>query len=372
MTIQHSMIDITIKMLSFLEENGFNAYVVGGFVRDYLLNRESNDVDITTDATPKEIKEIFQDACLPNQDYGSVTVMYKNIHFEITTFRKEEVYFDNRRPSKVIYSHNLNEDLMRRDFTINAICMNKEKEILDPLGGQQDLINRKIRTIGKAKDRFSEDVLRILRAVRFATTLDFTLTTEVEEAIKETKYLLNHLSMERKKEELDKIFSSPNVILGLNLIKKLGLDKELGLERISQVKPCSQMMGIWTMLEVDELYPFTKNELDLMSNIRKVLKLSPKNKEALYYYGLYPSIVAGEILGIDRKEINEIYQDLPIHNRKDLAITTPQILSLLKKEPGPFLKDLYQYLEKAVLNKSLKNEKHELEKACLLFESKVH
>ena len=117
------MLDTAIKLLNKITDNGYEAYLVGGFVRDYLLDIKSSDIDVTTSATPKELMEIFNDACLPTNEYGSVTVMYNNTRFEITTFRKEQTYKDNRHPEEIIYIKNLNEDLLRRDFTINAICI---------------------------------------------------------------------------------------------------------------------------------------------------------------------------------------------------------------------------------------------------------
>ncbi|MBO5120050.1 MAG: CCA tRNA nucleotidyltransferase, partial [Bacilli bacterium] len=183
------MLEVALKLLEEITSRGFKAYIVGGFVRDYILGINSNDIDITTSATPKDIKEIFDDSCLPSEDYGSVTVIMKGIRFEITTFRKEIGYIDNRRPAEIKYIDDLYEDLLRRDFTINTICMDQNGEIVDLLNGREDLEMGIIRTVGVSKERFEEDVLRILRAVRFATILDFKLDNEVIEAIKDTREL---------------------------------------------------------------------------------------------------------------------------------------------------------------------------------------
>ena len=179
------MLDIALKLLDEITSYGFQAYIVGGFVRDYILGIESNDIDINTNATPKEIKNIF-DSCLPNEDYGSVTVIKKGVRFEITTFRKEMSYLDNRRPSQIEYIDDLYQDLLRRDFTINTLCMNKDGEIIDFLGGRSEIDSRVVKTVGNAKTRFEEDSLRILRAVRFATILDFKLDKETRDAIIDT------------------------------------------------------------------------------------------------------------------------------------------------------------------------------------------
>ena len=146
------MKDIAIEFINIIENNGYQAYIVGGFVRDYLLNINSTDIDITTNATPKQIKKIFNDVKLKKNDhedsnYGSLIVHYKNIEFEVTTMRMESDYLDNRHPSSIKYVNDLQTDLLRRDFTINAICMDKNEKIIDPLNGCKDLKNKKIKTI---------------------------------------------------------------------------------------------------------------------------------------------------------------------------------------------------------------------------------
>jgi len=358
------MIEIALRVLKKIEEHGYNAYIVGGFVRDYLLERSSKDVDIATNATPKQIKEIFLDACLTNEDYGSVTVLYKKIRFEITTYRKEFFYQDYRRPTSVIYTNDLLCDLKRRDFTINAICMDQNKNIVDLVNGIKDLHNKVIRVIGDPQEKFQEDVLRILRAIRFATTLNFSLENTTKEAILHTKHLLINLSLQRKKEELNKIFSTSNVMYGIGLIKKLHLEEELGLYHIHKVKYCTQVIGIWTLLEVDNSYPFTRHEKKLMSDIRKVMKEGPLTKWMLYQYGLYICSIAGELVGIDKKDITKAYHMLSIYKRSDLDVSTSDILNFLGVSSGAFLSELYIKLEQLVLEEKIPNQKENLLLAC--------
>ena len=229
------MIDLlknALKLLKEIDAKGFVSYIVSGYVRDYLLGIESSDIDICTNATPKDIKEIFKDKCLPSEDYGSVTVVIKNTSYEITTFRQDIGYSDNRHPNVVKYIDSLDEDLLRRDFTINTICMDKDGYIIDNLGGRKDLESRIIKTVGNSVDKFTEDSLRILRAIRFATILDFNLDEEVKDAIIKTRDLLSNLSYNRKKEELDKIFTSPNFRKGIQLLLDLGLDKTLDIPNL--------------------------------------------------------------------------------------------------------------------------------------------
>ena len=164
------------KILGILQEHNHEAYIVGGYVRDKLLGRNSNDIDICTSATPKEIIEIFPNTSSPN--YGSINIIYKNTIFDITTFRKEIKYQDNRLPVKLKYIKSIKKDLLRRDFTINTICMDKEGNIIDYLNIKTDLDNKIIRTVGNPRYRLKEDSLRILRAIRFATILDFEIESK--------------------------------------------------------------------------------------------------------------------------------------------------------------------------------------------------
>lgn len=351
------MLEVALKLLEEIVECGFKAYVVGGFVRDHILGIESNDIDITTNATPKEIKEIFEDSCLPSEDYGSVTVIKKGIRFEITTFRKEIGYIDNRRPAEIKYIDDLYQDLLRRDFTINTICMNETGEIVDYLDGQKDLKDKVIRTVGIANERFEEDCLRILRAVRFATILDFRLDEEVIEAIREKKHLLKRLSFTRKREELDKIFSSSNAEVGIKLLLDLGLDKSLDIENLENIDNVSNLIGVWSVLKVSDKYPFSSNERELISQIRMALEHNNLAPDTLYKYGLYANSVAGQIKGLNIKDITEAYNNLVIQSRKDLDITSEEILKVLNKQPGSFLKDIYCDIEKEILYRRISNEK---------------
>lgn len=355
------MLDVALKLLNELVSHSYKAYIVGGFVRDYLLEKDSNDIDITTNATPKEIKEIFSDSCLPNEDYGSVVVMMKGIKFEITTFRKEVEYVDNRRPMEVKYIDDLYPDLLRRDFIINTLCMDSDGNIVDYLGGQDDINNRIIRTVGNAKERFEEDSLRILRAVRFATILNFDLSSDVYQAVIDTKHLVRNLSYQRKKEELEKIFTSPNRDNGLRLIKMLGLDQELELKNIDKVigSGANSCIAVWSLLDVSDIYPFSKNELDLIENINLALSFNNLDPVTLYKYGLYVNSCAGAIKGIDLRNIGESYNNLIIKSRDDIDIDSDCIMQLLNKEPGKYIKDIYNDIEREILYKRLENN-HEV------------
>ena len=354
------MLDNALKLIKELTEHNYKAYIVGGFVRDLLLGRESQDIDIATNATPKEIQEVFQDSFLPTEDYGSVVVNKYGIRFEITTFRKEFTYQDHRKPVEIEYIDDLYQDLLRRDFTINAICIDENGEIIDFLGGRDDLERKLIRTVGDADERFEQDALRILRAIRFATVLDFQLDADVVVAIRKHRDLLKELSYHRKKEELDKMFVSGRAAQGIEMLLDFHLDKHLNLEHLSDVKNTNSLIGIWSILNVEEIYPFSNNEKEMMKDIREVMPLNNYDPFVLFEYGLYVNSVAGEMKGLDKKKITESYNSLVIHSRKDLDITSEEIMDALDREPGEYLGDIYDDIEKEVLYHRLNNDKGDL------------
>lgn len=354
------MLKTALKLLKKIEDQGFKAYIVGGFVRDYLLDIESTDIDIATDATPKDIKQIFSDIYIPKVEYGSVTVFLKTIRFEITTFRRELTYLNNRKPIEFEYITDLVEDLNRRDFTINTMCMNSKGEVVDLLNGQRDLEKGIINTVGNSYNKFIEDTLRILRAVRFATILDFKLTDEIKKAILDTKKYLVNLSYTRKKNELDKIFSSKNAKYGVELIKELRLDKELEIYNIDDIKLNVDIVGIWSSLEVSDKYPFTKAEKELIFKIKEASKFDNLNSETLFKYGLYVNSIAGQLKGITKKEITHKYEQLPITNIDEININGKEIMSILNKEGGPYIKNIYKDLTKKILLNEIDNSKNSI------------
>ena len=194
-----------MPVLQTLEDAGFEAYFVGGSVRDVLLHRHVHDVDITTSAYPEEVKELFDKSIDTGIKHGTVTVLYGGESYEITTFRTESGYQDFRRPDHVTFVQNLDEDLKRRDFTINALAMDMHGDIVDLFNGIEDLKNHIIRAVGNPEKRFHEDALRMMRAVRFMSQLEFKLEEKTEQAIKDNHELLEKISVERIREEFVKM-----------------------------------------------------------------------------------------------------------------------------------------------------------------------
>jgi tRNA nucleotidyltransferase (CCA-adding enzyme) len=217
-------VEIVIKKI---EERGYEAFLVGGCVRDILRGVEPHDFDVATNASPEEIKKIFKKSFYDNV-FGTVTVLTGSNEerlkkIEVTTYREEEGYNDQRHPEKVNFVKNIEDDLKRRDFTINAMAISLGKNVIDPFSGKKDLEDRVIRAVGNPKERFSEDALRMMRAVRFFCSLNFEIEKKTKKAIKENAELLKNISSERIRDEFVKIMMTPRASEGVEELRKLSL-----------------------------------------------------------------------------------------------------------------------------------------------------
>ena len=209
------------ELIHTLQNNGHSAYIVGGCVRDSILGRTPHDWDICTSATPSEMLEIFKDKKIieTGLQHGTVTVVVDGEPYEITTYRIDGIYSDNRRPDTVTFTDKLVEDLRRRDFTINAMAYNDEEGLIDPFNGMEDIKYKKISCVGRAEDRFGEDALRILRAIRFAAQLEFAIMPGTDWEIHKQYKNLENISIERINSEFCKIASSDDFCVELLLYK---------------------------------------------------------------------------------------------------------------------------------------------------------
>ena len=219
------------SIVNTLKKKDFEAYVVGGCVRDILRGEKPKDWDVATNASPKEIEKIFPKSYYKNK-FGTVTILtnakdesLKEV--EITPYRIDEKYTDKRHPDKVLWAKTIEQDLARRDFTINAIALSDQKKflVIDPFDGQKDLKNKVIRAVGNPEDRFSEDALRMMRAVRFAATLDFKVEEKTAKAIKKNSHLLQAISKERIRDEFVKIIMADKAADGIEMLRELSLLK---------------------------------------------------------------------------------------------------------------------------------------------------
>ena len=260
-----------------LENAGFEAYIVGGCVRDGILGRDPEDWDITTIAKPDEIKRIFSHTVDTGIEHGTVTVLVppeeveRGIRsFEVTTYRIDGEYTDHRHPNAVSFTGSLEEDLARRDFTINAMAYHMERGIIDPFHGQEDLEKKIVRAVGKAKDRFAEDALRMMRGIRFSAQLDFSLDEEAYLGIESLKESLENVSKERIAVELWKLLASFSTGLAPYITEDFPKIQESGIPKLLPFAPVEKIVRFGL---------FLRNVPDLARKILRDLKLDRESIE---------------------------------------------------------------------------------------------
>lgn len=257
------------KILSVLEYKGFKAYIVGGCVRDILMKKAPHDYDIATSASPEQIKSLFNKTADTGIKHGTVTVIENGIPFEVTTFRTESGYSDLRRPDKVYFVKDIKEDLSRRDFTMNAIACSLNGEITDPFGGQNDIKNKIIKTVGNPYKRFSEDALRILRLFRFSSALNFLPEKNTLNAALELSDELKKISTERIVSELKKTVCSDfpensKPLLNIKALSFLGIENCPRLNKLKLLKNNPEL----------KMFAFLKESSQNAAQTAKNLKLS--------------------------------------------------------------------------------------------------
>ena len=299
------MYESALEILNILNNKGFAAYIVGGYPRDVYLGIEGTDIDICTSAFPKDVFSLFDAVDMLYASYGVVRLTYQGFLYEITTFRRDKSLRNGNRSYRIEYVNTLEEDLARRDFVMNTLCMNRFGEFVDYMNARKDIEARIIRSVKDPLVSFSEDPLRMLRAIRFATCLSFDVSDDVKTAIMSKKALLTKLSFFHRKNELHLIFSNKNIIKGVSYIKDLHLDSFLCID-VSSIVYCSNPLGIWAQCIYDERYPFTKQERKTIQDIRFVLSL-PSSFALLHQYGTFICNIVDEIRG--SKEYFELQKD---------------------------------------------------------------
>lgn len=350
-----------LEVLKKIEESGFVAYVVGGFVRDRLLGLDSVDIDIITNATPKDLNKIFDSTKKIYEEYGAVKLQINNHIIDITTFRKELSY-ENGKPNQIEYTSSLETDLYRRDFTINTLCMDRFLNVIDLLNGKSDIDNKIIKTIKQVDIELKEDPSRIIRALRFMSELDFVLSDEIDCYIKNNKEEILKISYFKRKDELDKLFKTKKVFRFFNYVKENGLEEFLGI-KFDKIVLTDTIIGFWSQMDVDSNYPFTKNEKKEIKDIKYLLNKGKIDRYDLYNKGMYISSIAADILDIDKKELNLIYTNFPIKSIMDIDISSNEICEFLNIEPGEKLGNVFKTLEYEIVSGLLKNEKEEIKKS---------
>lgn len=369
------------NIIKKLLDNHYQAYFVGGFVRDYLLGITINDIDITTDALPDQVLSLFEKAKPTGKKYGTVSVFLGAYTFEVTTFRAERDYVNHRKPSVIQFSKDIKEDLIRRDFTINAFAMDYDGKIIDLFEGKQDLENRMIRAIGNPDERFFEDALRILRAFRFVSKLGFDIEEKTFESIKNHQMLLKEISNERILMELRKICAYPHAEKALKLLYEAGIYQvfpifKKALELLRQTKHFSlsylELFALALRLDDSELEDDWKLSNKEKAIIKKIVELSivteydKFNEMMIYRLGQDIPLMANTVNQLmnpnnDQEAlIKQIYEDLPIYKTCDLVFKGQDILELTTLRNAELIGDIIDDITYQVITKQLKNEYNEL------------
>ncbi|MFA5470584.1 MAG: CCA tRNA nucleotidyltransferase [Acholeplasmataceae bacterium] len=357
-----------------LKKQGYEAYIVGGAVRDYRLRMPINDVDITTNAKPHQVSKIFR--TIPTGiKYGTVTVKFKDEQFEVTTYRIDGEYNDNRHPDQITYSETVIEDVKRRDFTINGLLMNEKQEVIDYVDGEQDLKDKIIRTIGDPYKRFEEDALRMLRAFYFQSKLGFQIEKQTRDAIEALRDKLKNVSMERIVNELIKTIQGPHLKKALKSMVttkvhevlpglKKGIEHILEMEEMPYVDPFFVICFALNGGIVPQAWTFSNKHRHRYQQAAELAnKTTTFDAIHLYTYGLDLCTLANKVnfmLGRSKNLkdfIEKTYHSLPIQSELDLKLRATEMIEITGKKAGAWLKDIQQEMVLKVLNKELKNEK---------------
>ena len=389
-----------LPVMQQLVDAGYEAYFVGGSVRDMLLHKPISDVDIATSATPQEVKEIFSYTVDVGIEHGTVMVIHHKEGYEVTTFRTEEGYEDFRHPDKVTFVRSLEEDLKRRDFTINALAIGIDDQLMDFFDGIGDLERQCLRCVGDAKERFNEDALRMFRAIRFVGQLGFQIEENTKNAISLLKMNLSKVAVERMKVEFEKMIKSSYRKDALKLFVETGLYQACPLfdgkgEILLKLAefPIKEMsvLQAW-ILFVDELKLSDKEVTHLLKSwkssneqIRDVLvgykTYRARKEEEWNFFLAYdcPYEVASEVEQLliaqnkstSMKGLEATYQSLPIRSMNDIQLNGHDIIRILKLEKkGPIIGQVLKTVEKMILEQSIKNNAEILEAYVLThFES---
>ncbi|MDO4814143.1 MAG: CCA tRNA nucleotidyltransferase [Gemella sp.] len=365
----------SIEILEIINARGYEAYFVGGCVRDYLMNQDFDDIDITSSATPEEIKEIFPKTFDTGIKHGTVTVIHKGNTYEITTFRSESDYENHRAPKSVEFIRSLDLDLERRDFTINAMVLNSKGEVIDLHGGQDDIENKIIRTVNEPNERFNEDALRMLRAFRFVSKLGFSMKENTFKAIEENKKLIEFISVERVVAEFRKILKGKYFKEALDLFLKSGLYKYIKFfEKMSDYslvsKEYSWEENLFLLMdknkvdftEVKQLKLSKKEYADIQEyiKIKKSFEESESLERLVYDFGKTKTSFVNDIFNfVDKEKIEEV--DLVINEFSEADIVIADILAIYpERKAGPWIKELTYKIENELIHKRIENEKSQI------------
>ena len=332
-----------------INENGFECFIVGGYVRDYLLGMSSYDVDICTNAKIEDLIKIFGKEGTYNKEYYTYHLTRGEYHYDITTYRRELEYKKNK-PIKLEVADNLKEDLLRRDFTINTFALDTDNKFRDLLNSKRDLDYKLIRVVGNTKEKLLEDKTRIIRAIRFYCTLDFELDDEIKTFLKSNANYLNEVPLEYIKKELTKIFESNNYDKFFDLVNEYNLSKYLKIKFDKIVKPYDSY-GLWA--QVETTLPFTKDEKDIIESIRNLINYYNVTIDDIMLYRNEVINNVIRILDMD-KEYNAYKELKSVHSIIDVDV---DLITIRKYVGINKSKEVFKEIESLILNNKLNNNR---------------
>lgn len=369
------------KVVRQLEEAGYEAVFVGGAVRDQLLGKEASDFDIATSATPEEVKRVFTHTIDVGIAHGTVMVMMDDEPIEVTTYRTESTYTDHRRPDEVNFVRSLKEDLQRRDFTMNAIALTLTGEMIDPFGGVKDLRDRKIRAVGIAADRFHEDALRMIRAIRFSSVLGFDIEECTLQAIGENAASIKHISVERIKVEMDKLWKGVEPDKALRMMVETRLAEHMPLfpndvYLLSASTPFSageqgwsalMIAGQFTASDLARAYKLSNREKVFLSEVQSAFDRRQSGRFTIddYYQFTLDVLTATEKFwqavhpaepGISVEEMKQMQEDLPIRSKDDLKVDGKDLMAWTSQRGGRWVGEWMGKIERTVLHGNCPND----------------
>lgn len=372
-------------VLQKIEDAGFEAYFVGGCVRDTILGDAIHDIDIATSAYPSEIKSIFKRTVDTGIEHGTVMILDHGTGYETTTFRTESGYQDYRRPDKVTFVRSLSEDLKRRDFTINALALRENGEVVDLFDGLGDLKKHLIKAVGDPNERFHEDALRMMRAVRFASKLDFVISAETLQGIKNNAPLLEKIAVERIRVEFEKLLMGQNPVAGLSDFIETGLyqycpelkDQKQKLSglllfnnwQIENVEQAWAVIAIQLGMDTRGVSGFLKKwktSNNLIVDVKKTLpvihglhnqKLEPMTLFNAGEKAVKDANQVAKLYGwaVPDQKLKDKYDSLPIKTKNDLAVNGGILMKEAGIKPGPLLGKILNMLVNQVVNGELAN-----------------
>lgn len=373
------------KVIERLEHAGYEAVFVGGAVRDYILGQQAKDIDIATSAEPAEVKAVFSNTVDVGIAHGTVLVIMDKEPIEVTTFRTEGTYSDSRRPDEVNFVKSLEEDLLRRDFTMNALAMTKTERLIDLFGGRADMEKKLIRAVGMPLERFQEDALRMVRAIRFSSTLDFTIEQSTLDAIQENAERIKHVSVERIKIEMDKLLIGINPVKAFHYLKISGLGIKLPLfpvetKRFEQSIPFVTSIEGWAFLMIagnftpsalSRAYKLSNDEQKFITAVHQAYQIRVQQLFSIDEYYRFELAVLKttekfyrsgfqDFSTLTDEELAARKKALPIQSIQDLAVNGQDLISWAGVKAGRWTGEWIRKIEYAVLHEQCENNPNKI------------